>query len=233
MYALNPNTREVLSMNHLLLASILTTGFALGGASGVYAADQYGSSDVSDQQSENYRQDSTPDKYSAGSGQYTVKAGDTLATIAEAELGSQDRWQEIASANNIENPDRIFEGQTLTIPAAEDGSIQAQHEEPAQQEDTAAETSASGNEDDINNMADSDKAQDNQPMNQEQELKGEITEIDSQKDSLSLKDEQGMTHSFTKFEDEKVLEGVSVGDFVKVEIEDGTVISLEKVDRPA
>ena len=82
-------------------------------------------------------------------------------------------------------------------------------------------------------MAESDSAQDNQPMNQEQELKGEITEIGTQNDSLSLKDEQGMTHSFTKFEDEKVLEGVSVGDFVKVEIEDGTVISLEKVDRPA
>src|SRR3990167_5172386 len=138
-------------MNHLLIASILTTGLALGGASGVYAADQYGSSDVSDQQSENYRQDSTPDKYSAESGQYTVKSGDTLASIAEERLGSQDRWQEIARANNLENPDRIFEGQTLTIPAAQDGSSQAQHEETAQQEDTAAETSASGNEDDINN----------------------------------------------------------------------------------
>lgn len=226
-------------MNHLLLASILTTGLALGGAGGVYAADQYGSSDVSDQQSENYRQDSAPDKFSAEGGQYTVKAGDTLATIAEAELGSQDRWQEIASANNIENPDRIFEGQTLTIPAAEDGSIQAQHEEPAQQEDTAAETSASGSEDDVNNMAESDSAQDNkpmdddQPMDQEQELKGEITEIGTENNSLSLKDEQGMTHSFTKFDDEDMLEGVTVGDFVKVEIEHGTVISLEKVDRPA
>ncbi len=226
-------------MNHLLIASILTTGLALGGASGVYAADQYGSSDVSDQQSESYRQDSTPDKFSAEGGQYTVKAGDTLATIAEAELGSQDRWQEIASANNIENPDRIFEGQTLTIPAAQDGSSLAQNEQPAQQEDTAAETSASGSEDNVNNMAESDSAQDNkpmdddQPMDQEQELKGEITEIGTQNDSLSLKDEQGMTHSFTKFEDEKVLEGVSVGDFVKVEIEDGTIISLEKVDRPA
>ena len=233
MYALNPNTREVLKMNHLLLASILTTGLALGGASGVYAADQYGSSDVSDQQSENYRQDSAPDKYSAESGQYTVKSGDTLASIAEERLGSQDRWQEIARANNIENPDRIFEGQTLTIPAAQDGSSQAQYEETAQQEDTAAETSASGNEDDINNMADSDRARDNQPMNQEQELKGEITEIGTRNDSLSLKDERGMTHSFTKFEDEKVLEGVTVGDFVKVEIEDGTVISLEKIDRNA
>ncbi|MGH7891727.1 MAG: LysM peptidoglycan-binding domain-containing protein [Thermodesulfobacteriota bacterium] len=220
-------------MNHLLLASILTTGLALGGASGVYAADQYGNSDVSDQQSENYRQDSTPDKYSAESGQYTVKSGDTLASIAEEQLGSQDKWQEIASANNIENPDRIFEGQTLTIPAAEDGSSLAQHEEPAQQEDTAAETSASENKDDMGNMAESNSAQDNKPMNQEQELKGEITEIGTENNSLSLKDEQGMTHSFTKFDDEDMLEGVTVGDFVKVEIEHGTVISLEKVDRPA
>jgi LysM repeat protein len=220
-------------MNHLLLASILTTGLALGGASGVYAADQYGNSDVSDQQSENYRQDSTPDKYSAESGQYTVKSGDTLASIAEEQLGSQDRWQEIASANSIENPDRIFEGQTLTIPAAEDGSSLAQHEEPAQQEDTAAETSASENKDDMGNMAESNSAQDNKPMNQEQELKGEITEIGTENNSLSLKDEQGMTHSFTKFDDEDMLEGVTVGDFVKVEIEHGTVISLEKVDRPA
>ena len=226
-------------MNRLFIASILATGLALGGASGVYAADEYGNPEDSNQQSESYQHDSSPDKFSAEGGQYTVKAGDTLATIAEAELGSQDRWQEIASANNIENPDRIFEGQTLTIPAAEDGSSLAQHEEPAQQEDTAAETSASGSEDNVNNMAESDSAQDNkpmdddQPMDQEQELKGEITEIGTQKDSLSLKDEQGMTHSFTKFEDEKVLEGVSVGDFVKVEIEDGTVISLEKVDRPA
>lgn len=220
-------------MNRLFIASILATGLALGGASGVYAADEYGNPDDSNQQSENYQQESSPDKYSAEGGQYTVKSGDTLASIAEEQLGSQDRWQEIASANNIENPDRIFEGQTLTLPAPEDGSSQAQHEESAQQEDTAAETSASESRDDMSDMTDSDTARDDQPMNQQQELKGEITEIDAQNDSLSLKDEQGMTHSFTKFEDEKVLEGVSVGDFVKVEIEDGTVISLEKVDRNA
>ena len=219
-------------MNHLLIASILMTGLALGGASGVYAADQYGNSDVSDQQSENYQQDSTPDKYSAESGQYTVKSGDTLASIAEERLGSQDRWQEIARANNIENPDRIFEGQTLTIPAAQDGSSQARFEETPQ-ENAADETSANRAEAGSNNMADSDRARDNQSMNQEQELKGEIIEIGAQNDSLSLKDKQGMTHSFTKFDDEDMLEGVTVGDFVKVEIEDGTVISLEKIDRNA
>lgn len=220
-------------MNRLLIASILATGLALVGAGGVYSADQYGNPEDSNQQSENYQHESSPDQYSAEGGQYTVKAGDTLATIAEEQLGSQDRWQEIASANNIENPDRIFEGQTLTLPAPEDRSTLAQHEETAQQEDTAAETSASKSEDSSSDMTDSDRTQDNQPMDQEQELKGEITEIDVQNDSLSLKDEQGMTHSFSKFEDEKVLEGVSVGDFVKVEIEDGTVISLEKVDRNA
>jgi len=224
-------------MNRLFIASILATGLALGGASGVYAADQYGSPDDINQESESYQHESSSDQSSAEGGQYTVKSGDTLATIAEEQLGSQDRWQEIASANNLENPDRIFEGQTLTLPAPEDGSTLAQHEETAQQEDTAAETSASESGDEMSDMTDSDTARDdqpdNQPMDQEQELKGEITEIDVQNESLSLKDEQGMTHSFSKFEDEKILEGVSVGDFVKVEIEDGTVISLEKVDRPA
>jgi LysM repeat protein len=220
-------------MNRLLLASILATGLALGGASGVYAADQYGIPEDSNQQSENYRPDSAPDKSSVEGGQYTVKAGDTLATIAEAELGSQDRWQEIASANNLENPDRIFEGQTLMLPAAEGGTGQAQNEESAQAQDAAAETSASKSEDSSGDMTDSEKTQDSQPMNEEQQLKGEITEISPENDSLSLKDEQGMTHSFTKFEDENMLEGVTVGDFVKLEIEDGTVISLEKVDRSA
>ncbi len=220
-------------MNHLLLASILTTGLALGGASGVYAADEYGNPEDSNQQSERYQHEPSPGQSSAEGGQYTVKSGDTLATIAEAELGSQDRWQEIARANNLENPDRIFEGQTLTLPAPEDESTMAQHKETAQQEDTAADTPASESGDEMSDMTDSGTARDNQPTSQEQELNGEITEIDVQNDSLSLKDEQGMTHSFSKFEDEKILEGVSVGDFVKVEIEDGTVISLEKVDRPA
>jgi LysM repeat protein len=221
-------------MNRLLLASILATGLALGGASGVYAADQYGNPEDSSQPSENYQLDQAQDQFSAEGGQYTVKAGDTLAAIAEAELGSRDRWQEIAMANNLENPDRIFEGQTLTIPAAA-GSTEdlTQNEEIAPEQDAAAETSAKDTEAGSGDMMESEKPQDSQPMNEEQELKGEITEISPDNDRLSLKDEQGMTHSFTKFEDETMLEGVTVGDFVKLEIENGTVVSLEKVDRSA
>jgi LysM repeat protein len=220
-------------MDRLLLASILATGLALGGAGGVYAADQYGIPEDSNQQSENFQVDPAQDQHSAEGGQYTVKSGDTLASIAESELGSQDRWQEIAMANNLENPDRIFEGQTLTIPAEDGAAGQANNEEISQEQDIAAETSAKDTESGSGDMTESEKPEDSQPMNQEQELKGEITEISPENDSLSLKDEQGMTHSFNKFEDETMLEGVTVGDFVKLEIEDGTVVSLEKVDRSA
>lgn len=219
-------------MNRLLLSSILATGLAFG-ASGVLAADQYGSPDDANQQAENYQHDPASDQYSAEGGQYTVKAGDTLATIAEEQLGSQDRWQEIAMANNLENPDRIFEGQTLTIPAAEGGTGQALNEESAQEEDAASETSAIKSEESSGDMTDSERTRDSQAINEEQELKGEITEIDAESDSFSLKDEQGMTHFFTKLEDDDILEEVSVGDFVKVEIENGTVVSMEKVDRNA
>lgn len=46
---------------------------------------------------------------------YTVKPGDTLSEIA-AQHGVTTA--ELAAANNLANPDRIFEGQSLTIPNA-------------------------------------------------------------------------------------------------------------------
>jgi hypothetical protein len=78
------------------------------------------------------------------------------------------------------------------------------------------------------------KSQSEQSMDQtQQELKGEITEIGSHNDSFSVKDAQGLTHSFTKLEDTDMLEQISVGDFVKIQIENGTVVSLEKVEKSA
>jgi LysM repeat protein len=224
-------------MNRLLLASILATGLALG-TSGVFAADQYGNSSDETQQSENYNQSSSTQNLGSGGGEYTVQSGDTLSSIAEAELGSQDRWQEIARANDIENPDQIFAGQKLTIPAGQSEAGSAGNEIAGQQE-TAVETPANqneasdmgaktGEEDTMN------KAQNEQTMDQtQQELKGEITEIGSHNDSFSVKDDQGLTHSFTKLEDKDLLEQISVGDFVKIQIENGTVVSLEKVEKSA
>ncbi len=52
----------------------------------------------------------------ASQGSYTVRGGDSLASIARQYNIS---WTTIASANNIANPNQIFVGQVLTIPGAD------------------------------------------------------------------------------------------------------------------
>ncbi|WP_133067032.1 LysM peptidoglycan-binding domain-containing protein, partial [Mycolicibacterium sphagni] len=47
---------------------------------------------------------------------YTVVAGDTLSAIAERFYGDGNRYQQIADASGIANPDLIQPGQVLTIP---------------------------------------------------------------------------------------------------------------------
>jgi nucleoid-associated protein YgaU len=47
---------------------------------------------------------------------YTVVSGDTLWAIAERHYGDGSRYQAIADASGISNPDLIYPGQVLTIP---------------------------------------------------------------------------------------------------------------------
>jgi hypothetical protein len=47
---------------------------------------------------------------------YTVRAGDTLWSIAASKLGDGGRWREIATLNSLANPDAITPGQTLKLP---------------------------------------------------------------------------------------------------------------------
>jgi len=47
---------------------------------------------------------------------YTVVSGDTLWAISERFYGDGNRYQEIANASGIPNPDLIHPGQVLTIP---------------------------------------------------------------------------------------------------------------------
>ena len=47
---------------------------------------------------------------------HTVSAGETLIAIARRELGSGDRWEDIARANDINDPESIRVGQVLVIP---------------------------------------------------------------------------------------------------------------------
>jgi len=50
---------------------------------------------------------------------YTVKSGDTLGAIAKEHLGSASRYPEIFEANQplLTDPDKIYPGQVLRIPA--------------------------------------------------------------------------------------------------------------------
>ncbi len=50
---------------------------------------------------------------------YTVRRGDTLSGIARKQLGDASRWPEIFELNRdvIDDPDQIFPGQVLLIPA--------------------------------------------------------------------------------------------------------------------
>ena len=58
--------------------------------------------------------DSDVDKYTT----YTVQKGDTLWRIAQKQLGQGNRYKEIASLNNLSNPNKISIGQKIKIPTA-------------------------------------------------------------------------------------------------------------------
>ena len=54
----------------------------------------------------------------AGSQMYVVQAGDSLSKIAKHFYGDAQKYERIAKANDIDNPDLIKVGQELEIPAA-------------------------------------------------------------------------------------------------------------------
>ncbi|WP_313144491.1 LysM peptidoglycan-binding domain-containing protein [Stenotrophomonas sp.] len=51
-------------------------------------------------------------------GTYTVQKGDSLSKIAKQHLGDANAWKKIFEANRdvLDDPDRIFPGQTLKLP---------------------------------------------------------------------------------------------------------------------
>jgi LysM repeat protein len=199
-------------MRRLLVSSILITGLAMTGAAGAISAEQMGDTQSGIYETENTQQHMYSESLNKEGQEYTVKSGDTLASISEEFFGSSDKWEIIARANGIESPDQLEVGQTIIIPAAnvrsEAGINSGEREHSYTEQNT------------------------DEPMNWESEMKGEVTEIATGNESLTITDENGDSHSL-KLEDSEMLDGVSVGDFVKVEIDGGTVISLEKVEKKA
>ena len=58
----------------------------------------------------------------AGDTTYTVVKGDTLSHIAKEHYGKASKWHAIFDANRdqIDDPDKIFPGQVLKLPAIDD-----------------------------------------------------------------------------------------------------------------
>lgn len=50
---------------------------------------------------------------------YTIEKGDTLSAVSQRFYGKAKFWRQIFEANRdtIDNPDRIFPGQTIKLPA--------------------------------------------------------------------------------------------------------------------
>lgn len=76
----------------------------------------------------NVKSGSTPDFSNVQSGSsstastaktYVVVSGDSLSKIAQREYGRADQWNRIYEANRdiLNDPDKIFPGQKLRIPA--------------------------------------------------------------------------------------------------------------------
>jgi nucleoid-associated protein YgaU len=62
---------------------------------------------------------------------YLVRKGDTLKSIAERHLGSQERWKEIAAANPKVDPHHLAVGMSLKVPRARAGVPFESKSEPA------------------------------------------------------------------------------------------------------
>lgn len=110
---------------------------SLGGSVGADYADPYGQGRITvlteasapdqPQEPEQPAQPETPaepeqpaGEQPGSAGTYTVQSGDSLWRIASRELGSGTRWSEIYDLNRdvISDPDRIYIGQELQLPAA-------------------------------------------------------------------------------------------------------------------
>jgi nucleoid-associated protein YgaU len=66
----------------------------------------------------------TPSQPQPSNRTYTVRAGDTLGGIAVRELGSFNRWHDIADLNGIRDPNSLRIGQVLRLPVGGGPQVQ-------------------------------------------------------------------------------------------------------------
>ena len=116
-------------MRRFVISTLIATGLTLTGQSS-FAYDELNKEAQNQgiEQGTESKVDMQND--SEGMQQYVVKRGDTLAEIAEKFLGSQAKWQEIAEANHLNNPNELNVGDRLLIPAASEDEKNEFNPEP-------------------------------------------------------------------------------------------------------
>lgn len=70
----------------------------------------------------------------SGARTYSIRRGDTLSAIAARELGSADRWSEIAALNPSVDPARLSVGASIQLPAGGSRSVASAPRDAAPQE---------------------------------------------------------------------------------------------------
>jgi LysM repeat protein len=75
---------------------------------------------------------------------YRVRSGDSLSKIAEQRYGSTSDWRYLYSVNakTIPNPDDIFAGELILLPATVPGNYTPKHSKPAAVTETASKETA-------------------------------------------------------------------------------------------
>ena len=161
---------------------------------------------------------------------YIVKEGDTLSEIAENTLGSEDKWPLLVKINHLSNPDIIFVGQKLILPADADTKkikVNENKSEARLNENPDYDTDSEIVGSDEENMKVSDASE--ADIITDSTITGQIENSQRGSNTLIIIDENGDSHKF-KLSSPDVLNGVNEGDTVEVEFKDGMAVSVVQKD---
>jgi LysM repeat protein len=122
-------------MRILIFATLFAMALSLPGIIALTYAGQDKNAQTykSTEQSEEHNVNAQDESRDMHGQEYIVEKGDTLAEISEKFLGTQEKWPEIAKANDLPNPDQIDVGDHLLIPDASANKKDEFNKEPKEQ----------------------------------------------------------------------------------------------------
>lgn len=130
--------------------------------------------------------------------EYTVQQGDTLWSIAQEQYGDGDNWQEIADANNLDNPIDLEVGTNLVLPNLDDelaanpdqdGTDQEQNDDNDTTDDENADES--GDESTDENTDDSNDEEDSNQDDENGDVAGDDDSDGDNQDNIGAPNQDG------------------------------------------